>query len=170
VRRIILKEIGVLFLKSKVEVKGLSGLSKCFRTAVESIGGDGDILFVGSPFTCLPFAEFLCYGIRDLPLKPFFMPSLESGKTKELVKNEGYGYQLGGLKAGTDYRIVTLLGGLAIPKYGVPPKALKEAIDRLPGSKDTIAVCFQGSLRNLDWTNTFQFKYLIDTDLTVTME
>lgn len=157
-------------MKSKVEAKGLSGLSKCFRTAVESIGGEGDALFVGSPFTCLPFAEFLCYGIRDFPLKPFFMPSSDSSKIRELVKDEGYGYQLGGLKSGTDYRIVVLLGGLAIPKYGVPPKVLKEAIERLPGSKDMIAVCFQGSLRSPDWTDTFRFKYLIDTDLAVTME
>lgn len=157
-------------MKSRVETKGLSGLSKCFRTAVESIGKEGDILFVGSPFTCLPFAEFLCYGIRDFPLKPFFMPSLDSGMIRELVKDEGYGYQLGGLKAGTDYRIVVLLGGLAIPKYGVHPKALKNAIDCLPGIEDKVAVCFQGSLRNPDWTDTFQFKYLIDTDLAVTME
>lgn len=157
------------FLKSMVEVKGLSGLSKCFRNAVESIGR-GDIIFVGSPFVCLPFAEFLCYGIRDFPLKPFFMPLSEARKTRELVKHEGYGYQLGGLKAGTDYRIVTLLGGLAIPKYGVPPKVLKETIDILPGSKDVIAICFQGSLRSPEWIKTFNFKYLIDTDLTVTME
>lgn len=157
-------------MKSEVEAKGLSGLSKCFRNAVESLGKEGGVLFVGSPFTCLPFAEFLCYGIRDFPLKPFFMPSSESSKIRELVKDEGYGYQLGGLKACADYRIVTLLGGLAIPKYGVPPKVLKEAIDRLPGRKDTIAVCFQGSLRSPDWIDTFKFKYLIDTDLAVTME
>ncbi|MEJ5293538.1 MAG: DUF2124 family protein [Candidatus Methanosuratincola sp.] len=157
-------------MESKVEVKGLSGLSKSFRAAVESIGKEGDMLFVGSPFTCLPFAEFLSYGIRDFPLKPFFMPSSEASKIREIVKDEGYGYQLGKLKAGTDYRIVTLLGGLAIPKYGVPPKVLKEAIDSLPGKKDKVAVCFQGSLRSPEWTNTFQFKYLIDTDLTVAME
>ncbi len=157
-------------MKTKVEAKGLSGLSKCLRTAVESIAKEGDILFVGSPFTCLPFAEFLCYGIRGSPLKPFFMPSSDLSKIRELVKDEGCGYQLGGLKTGNDYRAVVLLGGLAIPKYGVPPKVLKEAIDQLPGGKDAIAVCFQGSLRGQDWTNTFQFKYLIDTDLAVIME
>ncbi|MBC7120198.1 MAG: DUF2124 family protein [Candidatus Methanosuratus sp.] len=157
-------------MSGKFEAKGLSGLSRCFRAAVEGIGKDGNVLFVGSPFTCLPFAEFLCYSIRDFPITPYFMPLSETDRVREIVKDEGYGYQLGEFKSGGGYNIVVLLGGIAMPKYGVAPQIMKAAFDRLPGAKNTIAVCFQGSLRSPDWTGTFSFRYLIDTDLVVTME
>lgn len=155
---------------SDVEAKGLSGLSRCFRDAIEGLGKTGRVLFVGSPFTCLPFAEFLCYGIRDFDLKPCFMPSSEVGKIREIVREEGYGFQLGGKVVGVRFDIVVFLGGLAMPKYGVSPSALKEALLGVSDLKKTVAVCFQGSLKNKEWIETFRFSYIIDTDLRVTSE
>ena len=45
-------------MSGKAELKGLAGMSKAFRSAVEEKMKGGKMLFVGSPFTCLPFAEF----------------------------------------------------------------------------------------------------------------
>jgi hypothetical protein len=38
-------------------------LSRCFHCAVKNFNREGNVLFVGSPFTCLPFAEFLSYSM-----------------------------------------------------------------------------------------------------------
>lgn len=157
-------------MSGSFEAKGLSGLSRCFRTAVEATKKGGAILFVGSPFTCLPFAEFLCYAIKDLALKPYFMPSTELGKIREIVKIEGYGCQLGDFSKDSLYQIVVLLGGIGMPKYGLPPEAVKGALSRLSDLQSTIAVCFQGSLKKPEWMEAFNFGSIIHTDLTVKME
>ncbi|MDI9643964.1 MAG: DUF2124 family protein [Candidatus Verstraetearchaeota archaeon] len=157
-------------MSARIEAKGLVGLSRCFRDAVHSTRKEGRILFVGTPFTCLPFAEFLCYGIRDLALKPFFMPGNQADKIREIVKMEGYGYQLGAHSKESHYDIVVLLGGLGMPKYGLPPAMLQEVLSSISDKENIIAVCFQGTLKSIDWTGTFRFKFLINSDLMVTME
>ncbi|MGC8936092.1 MAG: DUF2124 family protein [Candidatus Methanomethylicaceae archaeon] len=145
--------------------KGLVGLSKCFRTAVLKTNRTGRLLFVGSPYTCLPFAEFLTYGIRDLPIKTYFSPNGEADKIAEIVDRKGCGYSLGEYVGVADFEIVVLLGGLAMPKSQVDPNTLREKLRKLCGLDCVIGVCFQGVMDKPEWKEIFKFKYFINAEL-----
>jgi hypothetical protein len=156
----------------KMAEKGLSGLSRCFRGAISSFCKEGNLLFVGSPFTCLPFAEFLYYGIRDLPLKCYFMPGTDIAKITQLTPREGFGYQLDLQKARehkqeekNEFDIVVLLGGLAMPKSQVSPKILKEQLLKVSSLDFVVALFFQGIMRKPEWLEEFRFKYIVDADI-----
>lgn len=149
----------------KMAEKGLAGLSRCFRGALLNYGKPAKLLFVGSPFTCLPFAEFLCYSIRDLPIEPHFMAGADAGKVREIIKEDGIGYQLGNDASSKKYDIVVLLGGLALSKMPVDPKALKWELMKVSDLKFTIALFFQGVMRKPEWLDEYSFKYLVDADI-----
>lgn len=145
--------------------KGLSGLSRCFRRAIVESKRSGKLLFVGSPFTCLPFAEFLTYSIRDLPIKAYFSPNGDLDKISEIVAKEGIGYTIGNVEKVEDFEIVVLLGGLAMPKSQVDPASLKEKLSKVSKLDCVIGVCFQGVMKKPEWIDTFRFKYFIDSDV-----
>jgi hypothetical protein len=150
----------------KMVEKGLSGLSRCFRGAVKDFNGEGNVLFVGSPFTCLPFAEFLSYSIRDLPLKAYFMPGTDMSLIRQIVVNEGFGFQLGALAESVPkFDIVVLLGGLALPKSQVSPSALKKVLLKVSDLSFVMALFFQGIMKKPEWLEEFRFVYLIDADI-----
>jgi len=145
--------------------RGLSGLSKCFRNAVIKSNRIGRLLFVGTPYTCLPFAEFLTYSIRDLPIKTYFSPNGDTDKILELVDRKGYGYALGDCLIGGDFQIVVLLGGLAMTKSQVDPNSLKQQLSSVSSLDCVIGVCFQGVMDKPEWRDVFKFKYFINADL-----
>ena len=150
----------------KMVEKGLPGLSRCFRGAVKDFKGEGNVLFVGSPFTCLPFAEFLSYSIRDLPLKAYFMPGTDMSLIRQIVVNEGFGFQLGALAVSVPkFNIVVLLGGLALPKSQVSPSALKKVLLKVSDLSFVMALFFQGIMKKPEWLEEFRFVYLIDADI-----
>lgn len=145
--------------------KGLSGLSRCFRKAIIESKRTGKLLFVGSPFTCLPFAEFLTYSIRDLPIKTYFSPNGDLDKIIEIIAKEGIGYTIGKIEEVKNFEIVVLLGGLAMPKSQVDPISLKEKLKEASQLDFVIGVCFQGVMNKPEWIDTFKFKYFIDSDI-----
>lgn len=149
----------------KAAEKGLVGLSRCFRGAVSGYKGSGKLLFVGSPYTCLPFAEFLSYAIRDLNMKTYFMPGLEVEKIREIVPLEGYGFQLGKVEDRGNFEVVVLLGGLALPKTYVDPASLKKALLRVSKLDYVVALFFQGVMRKEEWLNEFKFRFIVDADI-----
>ncbi|MGQ9760087.1 MAG: DUF2124 family protein [Candidatus Methanomethylicaceae archaeon] len=149
----------------RVVEKGLVGLSKCFRKAIIDCSKSRNLLFVGTPFTCLPFAEFLTYSIRDLPIKTYFSPNGDTDRTTEIVERSGVGYTLGDITSKKDFQIVVLLGGLAMPKSQIDPLMLKERLRMLSPLEVVIGVCFQGVMNKPEWKDVFKFKYFIDADL-----
>lgn len=149
----------------KAAEKGLVGLSKCFRGAVSGYKGGGKLLFVGSPFTCLPFAEFLSYAIRDLNMKTYFMPGLDADKIREIMPVDGYGFQLGKAEDRGDFDVVVLLGGLALPKTYVDPTSLRKALLRVSKLDYVVALFFQGVMRKEEWLNEFKFRFIVDADI-----
>jgi hypothetical protein len=145
--------------------KGLVGLSRCFRSAVVKSNRSGRLLFVGTPYTCLPFAEFLTYSIRDLPVRSHFSPNGETDKIVELVDRKGYGYTLGDCVAREGFQIVVLLGGLAMPKTQVDPSTLRRKLSSVSDLDCVIGVCFQGVMDKPEWRDTFKFKYFINAEI-----
>lgn len=145
--------------------KGLSGLNRCFRKAIIESKRMGKLLFVGSPFTCLPFAEFLTYGIRDLPIKTYFSPNGDLNKIVEIIAKEDIGYTVVKVEEIKNFEIIVLLGGLAMPKSQVNPISLKEKLKEVSQLDCVIGVCFQGVMNKPEWIDTFKFKYFIDSDI-----
>jgi len=152
-------------MKEKMVDKGLAGLSRCFKIAVSAYGKGGKLLFVGSPFTCLPFAEFLSYGIRDLPFKVYFSSEGDAKRIATIVPREGFGYSLGDVQKEKDFDIVVLLGGLAMPKSSVEPKEVKRRLLEVSGLDFVIAFCFQGVMYKPEWLDEFKFRYFINAEL-----
>jgi len=149
----------------KMVDKGLAGLSRCFKAAISAYGRGGKLLFVGSPFTCLPFAEFLSHAIRDLPFKVYFSPDADASRIATIVLREGYGYNLGEAKKEGDFDIVVLLGGLAMPKSQVGPKEVRKRLLEVSALDFMVAFCFQGVMYKPEWLNEFKFRYFINADL-----
>lgn len=145
--------------------KGLVGLSRCFRSAIVKLNKSGSVLFVGTPYTCLPFAEFLTYSIRDMPIRTYFSPNGETEKIVELVDRKGLGYSPGECVVEKDFQIVVLLGGLAMPKSQINPSALKQKLSVVSTLDSVVGVCFQGVMDRPEWKETFKFKYFINADL-----
>jgi hypothetical protein len=147
--------------------KGLVGLSKCFRKAIVDSKKTGKLLFVGTPFTCIPFAEFLTYSIRDLPIKTYFSPN---GDVPVILNvKEGIGYIAGEKTDEKDFDIVVLLGGLAMPKSQVNPYELKEKLKKISKLDCVIGICFQGVMDKPEWINTFKFTYFINAEILVSL-
>jgi len=149
----------------KMVDKGLAGLSRCFKTAISAYGRGGKLLFVGSPFTCLPFAEFLSYGIRDLPLQVYFSPDADVNRIATIVLREGYGYNLGEVKKEGGFDIAVLLGGLAMPRSKVGPKEVRRRLLEVSALDFVVAFCFQGVMYKPEWLDEFKFRYFINADL-----
>ncbi len=149
----------------KMVEKGLVGLSRCFKGALANYGKPAKLLFVGSPATCLPFAEFLCNSIKDLPIEPYFMPGADTRRIRRVTAAEGFGYQLGDASPAGRFDVVVLLGGLAMAKTLVDPKMLKQELLKVSDLKFVAALFFQGAMRKPEWMGEFEFNYIIDADL-----
>jgi hypothetical protein len=152
-------------MSEKMVGKGLVGLSRCFKEAITTCGKSGNLLFVGSPFTCLPFAEFLSYAIRDMPIKVHFSPNGELDKIACITNREGYGFNLGEVTKERNFDIVVLLGGLAMPTSKVSPKDLKKNLEKVSKLDLVIGFYFQGIMNKPEWINEFNIRYMIDGDL-----
>jgi len=152
-------------MSEKMIGKGLVGLSRCFKEAMVLGGKTGKLLFVGSPFTCLPFAEFLSYAIRDLPMKVYFSPNGEVDAIATIKNREGYGFTLGEVSKESNFDIIVLLGGLAMPSSKVTPKELKLRLEKISKLDFVVGFYFQGILNKPEWVDEFNMKYMIDGDL-----
>jgi len=155
----------VCFMIEKSSDRALAGISRSFKEAILAHGSGGRLLFVGSPFTCLPFAEFLAYGIRELPYCIYFAPDGCPEKISRIERREGFGFSLGKLSGDRGFDVVVLLGGLAIERLQVDPVALKSRLAEVSHLGFIVGFCFQGVMNKPEWFEVFKFKYFIDADI-----
>jgi hypothetical protein len=155
----------VYFMIEKSSGRGLAGISRSFKEAVLAHGKGGRLLFVGSPFTCLPFAEFLAYSIRKIPYAIYFAPDGYPEKISRIEGREGFGFSLGELSDDRGFDVVVLLGGLAMEKSWVDPVALKSRLVEVCNLGFIVGFCFQGVMNRPEWFEVFKFKYFIDADI-----
>lgn len=120
---------------------------------------------MGSPFTCLPFAEFLAYGIRELPYKIYFAPDGYPERISQIERKEGFGFSLGKLSSDRGFDVVVLLGGLAMDKSQVDPVALRSRLVEVSHLGFVVGFCFQGVMNRPEWFEVFKFRYFIDADI-----
>jgi hypothetical protein len=131
------------------------------------------IAFVGSVAVCTPFAELLCYAIKDLGFKLVYVPKANLAHARSIVWIENVGFSASGEPTdakGAD--AIVILGGLAMPKFGCPVDQVKSAIQAISKDKETrvVGVCFMGIFERSGWTNEIAFNKLIDATMTVQMK
>ncbi len=153
------------FMKVLSSSKGIGGQLTGFRKLV---GESNKITFIGSPGFCSPFAELMGYVLRGTDQKMAFISNLEFDSAKSVVSTSD-GMQFGEI---TDAHADTavILGGLAMPKIGIDPKAMHEMVERVfegAERKLIIGVCFQSIFQEQKWTEHIDFDYIIDADLSV---
>jgi hypothetical protein len=127
------------------------------------------VAFVGSVAVCTPFAELLCYAIKDLGFKLVYVPKANLAQARSIVWIENVGFSASGESAdpkGAD--AIVILGGLAMPKFGCPVDQVKS----ISKDKDTrvIGVCFMSIFERSGWTNELAFSKVIDATMTVQMK
>ncbi|MGP8321414.1 MAG: DUF2124 family protein [Methanosarcinaceae archaeon] len=145
--------------------KGIGGQLTGFR---QLVGESKKITFIGTPGFCSPFAELMAYVLRGTEIEMTFVSNLEFDSAKSIVSTSD-GMQFGEI---TDAHAdtVVILGGLAMPKIGIDPKAMNKMIERVfekDGQKLIIGVCFQSIFQEQKWTEQIDFDYIIDSDLSV---
>ncbi len=136
------------------DVKGLGGMLNGFR---DLVADDKKIVFVGSPGFCTPFALFLGYPVRDKEL--VFLPGLALDKARHIVPTE-WGMELGGA-ASLDADVVVILGGMAMPKIGVTPAEMKDALGKIK-YKRLVGVCFMSIFEKAGWCQLLPFDRIMN--------
>jgi hypothetical protein len=139
------------------DVKGLGGMLNGFR---DLVADDKKIVFIGSPGFCTPFALFLGYPVREKELA--FMPGLNMDKARSIEATE-YGMELAGA-TGAEADVVVILGGMAMPKIGVQPEAMKEFLGKMKYKK-LMGVCFMSIFEKAGWCQTLPFNFVMNVML-----
>lgn len=151
-------------MKTLSTSQGIGGQLTEMRKLVES---SERITFVGTAGFCTPFAELMAFVLRKTDKRMAFIPDLRFDDAKAIISTS-HGMQLGE-PANPHADTLVLLGGLAMPKTGIEVAAMKEMADRILDGFDKkliIGVCFQSVFQKMNWTETIDFDYIIDADLT----
>jgi hypothetical protein len=145
---------------------GISGLLTAFRKLAR---GKKKITFIGCPGWCNPFAELLCYVLRDSGKEMVFIPNLKKDMAAKVIMTD-YGMQLGE-RTNPSSDTVVLLGGLAMPKMEVDADGLKILIEDLTRGQKTrqiLGVCAGSMFQKAGWDKLIDFDYLVDADMEIT--
>lgn len=143
--------------------QGVGGILNSFKSLIEEAE---KITFVGTPGFCTPLAELLSFVARDKKLA--FIPNLNFDKARSIVMTP-QGIQLAEL---TDAHadVVVLLGGLSMPKSGIPPEKANEITSKVlekAEKRKVIGLCFQSMFMQQKWDEIIKFDYIINADLAV---
>ena len=147
--------------------KGLGGQLADFRKLVE---GSEKISFIGTPGFCTPFAELMSYVLRNSGKELAFVSNLDTSVARSITMKD-LGMQLGD-EVDPSADTIVLMGGLAIPKMGIDPKAINEVVEKLlegAENKLIIGFCFQSVFQEQKWPEYIDFDYILDSDLSVTV-
>ncbi|WOF16678.1 DUF2124 domain-containing protein [Methanoplanus sp. FWC-SCC4] len=152
-------------MKEIEKLSGIPGMLRPFKQYLSSAGlADGSqIVFYGCPGTCTPFVELLSYAVRDLPLKPVFVPLLDEDNAKSLSNVQGVGIQ-----ADNDTKInnpfaVVLMGGLSMPNVPVSAEDAADTISKYDSK--VIGICFMSMFEKTGWLEKLNFDLLIDAEI-----
>ncbi|MDD1772324.1 MAG: DUF2124 domain-containing protein [Methanomassiliicoccales archaeon] len=143
--------------------EGITGLTKLFRESLMTVPDGSLVIFLGSEAVCPPFAQLLAYSVRDRGLNFGFAPRSVWNKCRNVAWVEDIGFQIGSEPVDpTEAKVVVLLGGLAIPKFGCEVSDVDSFIDRMPTRPLVIGVGFMDVFRRSLWDRHIQFDILID--------
>jgi len=151
-------------MKKISEGSGIPFQLRSFRSVVKGIKefDASSVVFAGSKYVCLPFAELHGYAIRDIK-RQYFIPEVDVGSGVRLVRTS-IGFQCAELDDKDELYhpdVLTLLGGLALPDSGVSHEDVNELIRELK-PKYVLGLSFMGVFEKAGWHEKVDFDSVID--------
>ena len=148
--------------------QGIPGILRPFKEYLEarSLPSGAEVVFYGVPGTCTPFVELVCYAVRSLPCKFFFVPYLNEHVSRKMVFTEGIGFQIGDRCPVSVPSVIVLMGGLAMPGIPVSPDEAESLLSKYPDAL-RVGVCFMHMFQKANWLDRISFDLLIDATIDV---
>ncbi len=134
---------------------------RSFRAAIKGFDASS-VVFAGSKYVCLPFAELHGYAIRDIK-RQYFIPEVDIGSGVRLVETS-IGLQCSELDDIDELYhpdVLALLGGLALPESSVSYEDVNELIRELK-PEYVLGLSFMGVFKKAGWDEKVDFDSLID--------
>ncbi|MDI6886272.1 MAG: DUF2124 family protein [archaeon] len=147
---------------------GIVGFTGTFRESIADIKEGSKVVFTGSVAVCTPFIELLAYTVRDKGFDMFYVPRADAKEARKIKEIENIGFSVVDEKGDPkNPDAVVVLGGLAMPKFGVPPEDVNRLIEDIAGEKKPkiIGVCFMDMFERAGWEEKVKFDTVIDTTL-----
>jgi hypothetical protein len=153
----------------KMEKKsGIVGFTGTFRESIAEVKAGSKVVFTGSVAVCTPFIELLAYTVRDLGFEMIYVPKADAREARKIREIANVGFSVVDEKADPkNPAVLVVLGGLAMPKFGVPPDEVNRLISELAGKKrpKIIGVCFMNIFERAGWEEKVKFDTVMDTTL-----
>ncbi|WP_292459692.1 DUF2124 family protein [Methanothermococcus sp.] len=140
---------------------GVSFQLRTFRKIIKNLNAK-KVVFVGSKYVCLPFAELNAYAIRDIK-KQYFIPETDINSGVKLVQ-KSLGIQYEELENKDELYnpdVLVLLGGLAMENSGVSLNDVFGLINELK-PKYIVGLYFMSIFKKVGWDKKIDFEYIID--------
>jgi hypothetical protein len=147
---------------------GIVGFTGTFRESIADIKEGSKVVFTGSVAVCTPFIELLAYTVRDRGFDMFYVPRADAKEARKIKEIANIGFSVIDEKGDPkNPDAVVVLGGLAMPKFGVPPEDVNRLIEEIAGEKKpkVIGVCFMDIFERAGWEEKVKFDTVIDTTL-----
>ncbi len=147
---------------------GIVGFTGTFRESIEDLKEGSKVVFTGSVAVCTPFAELLAYTVRDKGFDMVYVPRADAEEARQIKEMKNIGYSVVDEKADPrDPDAIVVLGGLAMPKFGVEPEAVNHLIEAISGEKKPkiIGICFMNIFERAGWEKKVHFDILTDTTM-----
>lgn len=138
-------------------------MTKLFRESLIGVPDGSTILFMGSEAVCPPFAQLLAYAVRDRKMIFGFSPKANWEKSRKMFWVEGAGFQVSDERLDPmDAKVIVVLGGLAMPKFGCQVQDVNSFISRVSGKPLVVGLGFMDVFRRVGWDKQVRFDVLMD--------
>lgn len=147
---------------------GIVGFTGTFSESIADVKEGSKVVFTGSVAVCTPFIELLAYTVRDKGFDMVYVPKADAKEARKIKEIKNIGFSVVDEKADPkNPDAVVVLGGLAMPKFGVPPGDVNRMIKTIAGEKKPrlIGVCFMNMFERAGWGEKVKFDTVIDTTL-----
>ena len=173
---------------SEEKKTGIVGFTASFREVMADVPSGSKVVFAGSVAVCTPFIELLAYTVRDKNYEMLYVPRAEASEARKIKEVKNIGFCVVDEKGDpSNPAAIVILGGLAMPKFGVPPENVlnmikeisgydasvsaeekeeaKEEAEAEKGKPKIIGVCFMNIFERANWLSKIKFDVITDTTM-----
>ena len=169
---------------SEEKKTGIVGFTASFREVMADVPSGSKVVFTGSVAVCTPFIELLAYTVRDKNYEMLYVPRAEAEEARKIREVKNIGFCVVDEKGDpSNPAAIVILGGLAMPKFGVPPENVlnmikeisgydasaeeeaKEGAEAEKGKPKIIGICFMNIFERANWLSKIKFDVLTDTTM-----
>ncbi len=158
---------------------GIVGFTSTFREVMADVPEGAKVVFTGSVAVCTPFIELLAYTVRDRRYEMLYVPKADAKEARRIKEIENIGFSVVDEKGDpSNPDAIVILGGLAMPKFGVPPETVLDMIREISGydasassasaegeekKPKIIGICFMNIFERENWMEKVKFDVVTDT-------